>query len=741
MPKDLKKIMDPLEEIALKIVMLEPGDIPALGNILKDIENLQHIIEEEKIEENSIRSIVNALKEYVEKLILFEKEDLSPFSNGVKTLQHMLRDLERDKEIGSDVDKVLKELGYEAEDQKKEKEVQVEKSEEAPTQPPTEEEQKIVESTGSEIGDEEKDIVYDFISESLDNLSEVEVKILNLEDNPEDMDSINAIFRAFHTIKGVSGFLNFSRINSLAHITENLLDKARNREMALDAEIIDTILESVDALRSMIENIKNTIDSGRPSEGDHSYEELINKIKVIIEKAQKGKDKPLGEILKERGLVKEEDIEEALNRQKEESTKKIGEILVEDKKVPPKEVISALRDQKRSGKGVSLQIKVETEKLDNLIDMVGELVIAQSMLKQHQLATKSKDRKFEQIINQLNQITSGLQRTATSLRMVPIKHTFQKMLRLVRDLSKKSGKEVELVMTGEDTEIDRNMVEEIYEPMVHMIRNSIDHGIEAPEERENLGKPRKGTIYLKAYHKGGNIVIEIEDDGRGLDTEKILKKAIANGIVTEDQRLTELEIYNLIFQPGFSTAEKVTDISGRGVGMDVVKNTVEKLRGKVDVESWKGKGTRFYIRLPLTLAIIDGMITRVDEERFIIPTLNVQETFKPSKEHYHTIENRGEMIMVRDTLLPLVRLKRLLGLDGGGRAENPWDKLMVVVENQQRRICLMVDELLGREEVVIKSLGGWLKNVKGIAGGAILGDGRVGLILDIAGIFDLALER
>ena len=730
MPKDLKKLMDPLEEIALKIVMLEPGDIPALGDILKDIENLQHIIEEEKIEENSIRSIVNALKEYVEKLILFEKEDLSPFSNGVKTLQHILRDLEMGRKIGSDMDKVLKELGYKAED-KKEEEVQAEKLEEV----------QVAESQRRDIGDEEKDIVYDFISESLDTLSEAEVKILDLEDNPEDMDSINALFRAFHTIKGVSGFLNFSRINSLSHITENLLDMARNREMALDAEIIDTILESVDALRGMIENIKNTIDSGHPSEGDKSYEELINKIKMIIERAEKQKDKPLGEILKERGLLKEEDIEEALNRQKEESTKRIGEILVEDKKVPPKEVISALRDQKRSGKWASLQIKVETEKLDNLIDMVGELVIAQSMLKQHQLSTKSKDRKFDQIINQLNQISSGLQRTAMSLRMVPIKHTFQKMLRLVRDLSKKSGKEVELVMTGEDTEIDRNMVEEIYEPMVHMIRNSIDHGIEAPEERENLDKPRKGTIYLKAYHKGGNIVIEIEDDGRGLDTEKILKKAIADGIVTEDQRLTELEIYDLIFQPGLSTAEKVTDVSGRGVGMDVVKNTVEKLRGKVDVKSWKGKGTRFYIRLPLTLAIIDGMITRVDEERFIIPTLNVQETFKPSKEHYHTIENRGEMIMVRDTLLPLVRLKRLLGLDGGGRPENPWDKLMVVVENQQRLICLMVDELLGREEVVIKSLGGWLKNVKGVAGGAILGDGRVGLILDVAGIFDLALGR
>ena len=332
-----------------------------------------------------------------------------------------------------------------------------------------------------------------------------------------------------------------------------------------------------------------------------------------------------------------------------------------------------------------------------------------------------------------------------SLRMVPIKNTFQKMLRLVRDLAKKAGKEVQLVMSGEDTEIDRNMVEEIYEPMVHMVRNSTDHGLELPKEREARNKPRKGTIYLSAYHKGGDIVIEIKDDGHGLDREKILKKARSSGLIREDEELTDGEINNLIFHPGFSTAEKVTEVSGRGVGMDVVKNKIGKLRGRVDIQSELGEGTTFFIRLPLTLAIIDGMIVKVAGDRYIIPTLAVMESFRPKRTEYHTVEGKGEMITVRDSLIPLIRLDQLLrsnrDYNSNGTDNHPWERLVVVVENQERRRCLLVDELLGREEIVIKSLGGGLKNVKGVAGGAIMGDGRVGLILDVAGIFDIALEE
>jgi len=453
----------------------------------------------------------------------------------------------------------------------------------------------------------------------------------------------------------------------------------------------------------------------------------------------------LGEMLVDKGVVSGEDVKDALDVQKKEYGKKLGEILVEQKKVETKNVISALREQKRSGQPVSLQVKVETGKLDNIVDMVGELAIAQSMLRQNELIMTSKDRKLDQINNQLNLITSALQKTAMSLRMVPIKNTFQKMLRLVRDLAKKAGKEVQLVMSGEDTEIDRNMVEEIYEPMVHMIRNSIDHGLELSQERKAANKPKQGSIYLKAYHKGGDIVTEIQDDGQGLNREKILKKAISSGLIKEGEKLTEGEINNLIFHPGFSTAEKITDVSGRGVGMDVAKNKIiEKLRGRVEVQSVPGKGTTIFIRLPLTLAIVDGMIVKVEGEKYIIPALALQEAFRPEKTEFYTVEKKGEVIMFRDSLVPLIRLDQLLGLNGNDSSDEidiaPWERLVVVVENQERRRCLLVDELLGQEEVVIKSLGKGLMDVKGIAGGAIMGNGRVGLILDIAGIFDIAAE-
>ncbi len=322
-----------------------------------------------------------------------------------------------------------------------------------------------------------------------------------------------------------------------------------------------------------------------------------------------------------------------------------------------------------------------------------------------------------------------------SMRMVPIKSTFQKMVRLIRDLARDSGKEVGLEMSGEDTEIDRNVVEELYEPMVHMIRNAADHGIETPGEREKSGKKRKGTISLRAYQKGGQIIIEIEDDGRGLDKAGIIDKAKSKNLITDEGKLTESEIYNLVFQPGFSTAKKVTDISGRGVGMDVVKKAIERLRGRVEISSRPGRGSTFRISLPLTLAIIDGMLVRVGQERYIIPALAVLESFRPSENQYSTVEGRGELIMCRGRLIPLVRLDRIFGVKGD--SVHPWDGLVVAVEYEGEQKCLLLDELLGKEEVVIKSLSEGLKNIKGIAGGAIMGDGRVGLILDISGIFEI----
>lgn len=751
MKKSLKKLNQKIDSLALEAVMLDPGDIPGLGKVHKSFETLEELCKNLKVE--SLFSIIGGIKGYIEKVIMGEETDLAPVEAGISQLQEMCRYLLNGKDFNKDLSSLMTRLGSgetkpppaASKPKKGAKKGKASLKETKEAVPKGKSIKKAQEKPGT-IDEEDKEIINDFVAESLESLGTIEVKLMDLEQEPSNLETINAIFRPFHTVKGVSGFLNFNKINKLAHMSENLLDEARNGEISINEEIIDLILECVDLLKRMIESVGASLETGTPSEGDTDSGPAISKIEYLLAKIEQGEMPALGEMLVSKGAVPREDLQEALEIQKEAPEKKIGEILVEEKGVEAKEVVSALREQKKFGEPVSLQVKIDIDKLDGVVDMVGELAIAQSMLRQNKLISGSVDQGLVHIINQLNLITSGLQKTAMSLRMVPIKNTFQKMLRVVRDLAKKAGKEIRLVMSGEETEIDRNMVEEIYEPMVHMIRNSIDHGLESPEQRERTNKPRQGTIWLRAYYKGGNVVIEIEDDGRGLNGEKILKKAVSSGLVKEGEKLTDGEINNFIFHPGFSTAEKVTDISGRGVGMDVVMSKIkDRLRGSVDLESVEGKGMTVYIRLPLTLAIVDGMIVKVSGQRYIVPTLAVQESFKPKKSEYYTVKGEGEMVKVRDTLIPLIRLDRLFGLNGKGDSDDgegtPWDKLTVVVENQERKICLLIDELLGQEEVVIKSLGGWLKNVRGIAGGSILGDGQVGLILDIAGIFSAAFEE
>jgi two-component system chemotaxis sensor kinase CheA len=395
-------------------------------------------------------------------------------------------------------------------------------------------------------------------------------------------------------------------------------------------------------------------------------------------------------------------------------------------------VVSALVEQNSARNKPESQVKVSTQKLDDLVDYAGELVIAQSMLKQK----TSHDPSLNQSVAHLGQIVSNMQAIAMSLRMIPIKATFMKMVRLVRDLSQKTGKDVTLQMKGEETEIDRNVVDALYEPMVHMIRNSVDHGIESESERLEKKKPAGGNVILRAYHKGGFIIIEIEDDGRGLDQDRIREKAAGAGLIPKSAKLTEAQIYDLILQPGFSTAEKITDVSGRGVGMDVVKAGIEKFRGRLNIESLKDKGTKFTISLPLTLAIIDGMLVRVGDQRYVIPTTAVQRAFKPDREACFTVERKGEMVKEKDHLIPLIRLNELYGKKKS--LQPVWESLVVVVESEDEKRALLIDELLGKDEYVIKSLGANLEGIKGFAGGAILSDGRVGLILDVHGIFEIA---
>jgi two-component system chemotaxis sensor kinase CheA len=712
----LERLEKGVEGIALEIVTLDKGDIPALGNIMNSLCR----VEEDALEsgQSTLQELTKALKSYLERLVLAEADDLNPLEEATGMLQSMVRTFRNGELFKGDLSQLFHRMSYGGEgDGGGEWSGSGTEGSQRP-------------SAGA-MSQEDRQIISDFVIESLENLGTIEVNLINLEQDPSDQETVNAIFRPFHTIKGVSGFLNLTKINRLAHNAENLLDKARNHELRVEGMVIDIILETVDTLKRMIEGVREGLEQGSSLDRGIDIGPLSNRIEMILSDAELLGEKPLGEILVHKGAVDPQDVEQGLTRQKGEPEKRIGEILVEENKAETKDVISALRDQKKfSRQHIDLQVKVDTKKLDNLVDLTGELVINQAMLRQNQWVLSSKDQKLYHNLNQLNQITSSLQRTAMSMRMVPIRNTFQKMVRLVRDLSKNSGKEVALSMAGEDTEIDRNVVEELYEPMVHMIRNSVDHGIEPPDERERSGKARSGTIFLKAYHKGGHIIIEIRDDGRGLDMDRILEKARSLQLLTDESKMVEADICNLIFHPGFSTAEKVTDISGRGVGMDVVKKGIERLRGRVEINSKKGEGAVFVISLPLTLAIIEGMVVRVGKERYIIPALTILESFRPEKKQYSTLKGKGEMILTRGRLVPLVRLDRMFGIKGDSSL--PWEGLVVAVENDGHQRCLLL------EEVVIKSLGQGLKAVRGIAGGAILGDGRVGLILDISGIFEIS---
>lgn len=423
--------------------------------------------------------------------------------------------------------------------------------------------------------------------------------------------------------------------------------------------------------------------------------DIVNK---AIEEQKQSLWKPVGEILVDNGTVTERELKEAIRVQE----RKVGEILIDNGATTPEKINSAL-NARQAKKGQSRTVKVDTNKLDNLFDLVGELVIANTLISGEMKSGSNNENRSNKNLSHLSKITKDIQDQVMSMRMVSLKQTFQKMSRLVRDVSMHANKEVELIISGEDTELDKNVIEEIADPLVHILRNSVDHGIEPEEKRIASGKTKQGTVKLSAYHRGGNIIIQIQDDGKGLQKERILKKAIDKGLIKEHSEMSDNQIYNLIFSPGLSTAEKITNISGRGVGMDVVKKNIEKLRGKVEVISEEGKGSTFTIKLPLTLAIIDGIVVNVGSTKYIIPTISISESLRPKKEEISTIKNQGEVVNMRGNLFPLVRLHKLYNIDT--ERTNPWEAIVVIVETEEGKFSILVDELLGQQQVVIKNLG------------------------------------
>jgi len=590
-------------------------------------------------------------------------------------------------------------------------------------------------------------LVCDFITESRGHLDSADVQLLTIESDPEDQEALNAVFRSFHTIKGVAGFLDLKDISELAHAAEDLLDKARKGNLVLSGAAIDTIFETVDTLRRLIEQVEGALSSGESIAAEPALPGLLSRLKEVIEGGgisipppSVHPEKKLGEILVESGKVNPDKVAEALTEK--DGKTKLGEVLVKKAGVPAREVAGALRAQQTARLALQVKetVKIDTERLDKLLDAIGELVIAESMVSQDEEILSAATARVARNLGHLNKITRVVQELGMSMRMVPIRPTFQKMARLVRDLAKKAGKNVEFATAGEETELDRSVVERIGDPLVHLIRNAVDHGIEDNvSERIEAGKPAASRVELRAFHQGGSIFIEVKDDGRGLDRETILAKAREKGVVQDGSEMSDREVFNLIFAPGFSTAKKVTDVSGRGVGMDVVKRNIESLRGNIELMSAPGRGTTVSMRLPLTLAIIDGMIIEVGPERYIVPTLSVVESLRPRREDISTVAGRGELLSVRGQLMPLYRISRTFGIFGA--LDDPTQGLVMVVEDQGGRVALLVDSLIGRQQVVIKNLGEGMGKVMGISGGAIMADGRVGLILDISGLVKLASEH
>jgi two-component system chemotaxis sensor kinase CheA len=554
-----------------------------------------------------------------------------------------------------------------------------------------------------------------FVGEALDHLGTIESVVLQLEGAPADVKLLNDVFRPFHTVKGNAGALGVTSVQELAHCVESLLDLARAGKHLMGPDEFDIVLRAVDLLTIMMQELPDRVATGRSSAVIARRDALMFAVEAMIAGGSSA------------AAVDAEPIEapaELVAAPAAFSTPAPAAL-----STPVAAAAPPRRTEAQS------TVKVDTGKLDNLIDMVGELVIAQSILAADPAFAKSVDERLGRRMAQLKRITSDLQRNAMSMRMVPIRQVFQKMARLVRDLSKQSGKNIELVLQGEETELDRKVVEDINDPLMHMVRNSVDHGIESPERRAAAGKPAQARLRLRAAHEGGNIVIEIVDDGAGLDTDRIYAKAVSNGLVAPGTALAPADIHQMIFQPGFSTAEKVTEISGRGVGMDVVRRNIEALRGRIEIQTARGQGTTFSIRLPLTLAIVDGILVAVGQERFVIPAFAVRESLRPKSEQIHSVYGQSCMVQIRDRLIPSLHLGDLFGIVGAQR--DVTNATVVVLEDNGRATALVVDELIGKQEVVIKSLGSTFEGVRGVAGGAILGDGRVGLILDAGGLAGL----
>ena len=684
--------------------------------------------------------------------------------------------------------------------------------------------------------DEYLSVFIDETREAIQNMNDI---LLKLEQDMEDMEAINELFRILHTLKGMAGTMEFNTMMTLCHRMENVLDEIRNGRMKLTEDIIDRLFKGADILEQMLNSIEEgesdelegvDVDAlikefedmleGKPvesskeekeeskegaSSGENEEEseeeasipieitdELVHVIKEAKEKGYEAyyvrvtldegtqlkaarmylvfhKIEDLGgEILRTvppvediedekfdldvdlivvakqsaeelstaigsvtevaRVIVKPFDPEKELEKKRKEEEKKKEEAKKKEDTKKAEAHVHHKDDKKK--KKITQTVRVDIEKLDTLMNLMGELVIARSRIVE--TLKKYNIKEVDESLAQLSRITLDLQNIVMKIRMVPIAYVFNRFPRMVRDLAKQMNKEVDFIIKGEDTELDRTFVEEIGDPLLHLLRNAIDHGIEPKEERIAKGKPPKGTIILSARHEGNNVVIEIIDDGRGIDRDKVIKKAVERGLIDEAKAmmLPDDKVFELIFLPGFSTKDEVTEVSGRGVGMDVVKNVVESLNGSVSIESQKDKGTKVTIRLPLTLAIIQALLVKVKDFVYAIPIATIDSTLKITKEDIQVVQDQ-EVVVIRKEVVPIIKLWEALGIP---HDEEPQSMNVVIIKMGNRKYGIVVDTLIGQDDIVIKSLGKLFSDVREFSGGAVLGDGSIALILDVANL-------
>jgi two-component system, chemotaxis family, sensor kinase CheA len=577
------------------------------------------------------------------------------------------------------------------------------------------------------------DLLMDFSTEIREHLDNIESGVLTLETKPDDRETLDTVFRAFHTTKGSAGFLNLGPINRLSHVLESLLELVRQHKLPINKRVIDLILRGRDTLKMFQNEIGERLSGKVPNQPINIRTlELRKDVQALIDSVQSATS-PSGD--SRRGMESQEEIlDPDLVASGNTSGKTVSISLPTEAaaSVDPESHFQAADEPTGAANRVEHNrvVKVDTRKLDALLDLVGEMVISQSQVSTGLSGLSAQNPQCARQLVQLSRVTKELQRISMSIRMVPIRSAFQRMARVVRDIGAKQNKRVQLLTEGEDTELDRGIVEQLYDPLLHIIRNSMDHGIEAKEIRIAKGKSAIGTIQLRAFHQGGNVIIEISDDGSGLDRERIRSKAIELGLASASAELADEEIFGYIFNPGFSTADTVTELSGRGVGLDVVRRNLENLRGSVFVSSVHGNGTQFKLSLPLTLAIINGLVVRVGTEQYIIPSISVRESFRPEPGMVTCVQGHGEVVNVRGRLIPLLRLHERFRIVPD--SVDPLECIGVVIQAGANSRCLLVDALVTQQEVVIKNLNDLMahKN-RFLAGAAILGDGRVGLILDV----------